>query len=201
MLLLPAQLHRQAPQRATAARPLQSVYQLTGWTSPSRGMTMVLARTTGGAATGRWAGGAACTASAAGAATAGAWFAATARASSAARSRSSCRTRRWSAASTWAMAAACAYTRWLEGVGCQVKSGKLKSQMAAPPTRGARQRRRRLAMGRATRTRRQGLRCLHDRHRAVRSPEFDPIYRFLTRSPSLARLWPRLTACIDFWEG
>src|ERR1700716_3219123 len=58
MLLLPAQLHRQEPHRGTAARPVQSLYQTTGWTRPSRGITMVLARTAAGAAAGRRAGGA-----------------------------------------------------------------------------------------------------------------------------------------------
>src|SRR5258708_40248569 len=61
MLLLPAQLHRQAPQRGTAARPRQSLYQPTGWTSPSPGVTMLLARTAGaeaGRAGAGWAAGA-----------------------------------------------------------------------------------------------------------------------------------------------
>src|ERR1700680_4338653 len=109
MLLLPAQLHRQAPQRGTAARPRQSLYQPTGWTSPSRGITIVLARATGGAATGRTAGGAGRTGLAAGATAAACWLAANARAWAASaaalaaaawaatiRSRWNCRTRRWS---------------------------------------------------------------------------------------------------------
>src|ERR1700730_1245635 len=208
MLLLPAQLQRQDPQRGTAARPRQSPYQPTGWTRPSRGMTMVLARTARGAGAGRFGGGAAWTASAAWAAAAAAALAACARASAAAwaaawaaatRSRSSWRTRRWSAASALAMATPPAYTGWIAATGCHVKRGKLRSQIATPPTRGARQRRTRLAMGRATRARRQGLRGLHDRH--VSAPrcgkasvivEFASLrgyLRFLTRSarPGLPR--------------
>src|SRR6266446_685436 len=173
MLLLPAQLQRQAPQCGTAACPRQSVYHPTGWTKPSRGMTMVLARTAGAAATGRAAAGAGRTAVAVGA-SAAAWLAATARASAAARaaaawaattrSRSSCRTRRWSAASALATATPSAYTGWLAAAGCHMNRGKLRSQIATPPTSGPRQRRTRLAMGRATGTRRLGLRALHDRH-------------------------------------
>src|ERR1700675_1646225 len=83
MLLLPAQLHRQAPQCGTAARPEQSLYHPTGWTSPSRGITMVLARTAAGATTGRKDAGAGWAVFAAGATAA--WLAATARASAAAR--------------------------------------------------------------------------------------------------------------------
>src|SRR5713101_5624552 len=128
MLLLPAQLQRQAPQCGTAACPRQSVYHPTGWTKPSRGMTMVLARTAGAAATGRAAAGAGRTAVAVGA-SAAAWLAATARVAAA---------------------------------GCHMNRGKLRSQIAMPPTSGPRQRRTRLAMGRATRTRRLGLRALHD---------------------------------------
>src|ERR1700694_4587919 len=130
MLLLPAQLHRQDPQRGTAARPRQSPYQPTGWTRPSRGMTMVLARTATGAGAGRLGGGAAWTtgaawAAAAAAASAGA-LAACARASAAARatawaaatrSCSTWRTRWWSAASALAMATPSAYTGGLAAAG------------------------------------------------------------------------------------
>src|SRR6266550_7404012 len=49
VLFAPAQLQRQAPQRGTAARPMQSRYHPTGWLSPSRGITTVLARTASGA--------------------------------------------------------------------------------------------------------------------------------------------------------
>src|SRR6059058_5028873 len=49
VLFAPAQLQRQAPQRGTAARPMQSRYNPTGWTSPSLGMTMEFARTARGA--------------------------------------------------------------------------------------------------------------------------------------------------------
>src|SRR6202140_1903712 len=179
MLLLPAQLHRQAPQRGTAARPRQSLYQPTGWTSPSRGITIVLARTTGGAATGRTAGGAGRTGFAA-ATAAACWLAANARAWAASaaalaaaawaatiRSRCTWRTRRWSSASALTRATPWAYAGWLTAAGCHIKRGKLRSQIATPPTSGPRQRRRRLAMGRATRARRPGLRGLHDRHRSV----------------------------------
>src|SRR2546430_17257493 len=50
MLFTPAQPQRQAPHRGTGARPRQSLYQPTGWLRPRRGITMVLARTTGAAA-------------------------------------------------------------------------------------------------------------------------------------------------------
>src|SRR6266550_1296048 len=46
MLFTPAQPQRQTPHRGTGARPRQSLYQPTGWLRPSRGITMVLARTT-----------------------------------------------------------------------------------------------------------------------------------------------------------
>src|SRR5437762_12061771 len=49
VLFAPAQLQRQAPQRRTAARPMQSRYHPTGWTSPSLEMTMEFARTARGA--------------------------------------------------------------------------------------------------------------------------------------------------------
>src|SRR5216110_2497655 len=52
VLFAPAQLQRQAPQRGTAAPPMQSRYQPTGWLSPSRGITTVLARTAAGAGRG-----------------------------------------------------------------------------------------------------------------------------------------------------
>src|SRR5207244_10695322 len=59
VLFAPRQLHRQAPQRGTAAPPMQSRYQPTGWLSPSRGIRMVLARTARGAGRG-WIAGAGC---------------------------------------------------------------------------------------------------------------------------------------------
>src|SRR5207237_8313407 len=58
VLFAPAQLQRQAPQRGTAARPMQSRYHPTGWASPSLGMTMEFARTARGAGGGLIAGGA-----------------------------------------------------------------------------------------------------------------------------------------------
>src|SRR5437667_207111 len=48
VLFAPAQLQRQAPQRGTAAPPMQSRYQPTGWLSPNRGITVGLARTASG---------------------------------------------------------------------------------------------------------------------------------------------------------
>src|SRR5438067_4007922 len=68
VLFAPAQLHRQAPQRGTAAPPMQSRYQPTGWLSPNRGITIVLARTAAGAGRGWIAGVARPTAGAAAAA-------------------------------------------------------------------------------------------------------------------------------------
>src|SRR5947209_19225736 len=53
MLFAPAQLQRHVPHRGTGARPRQSRYQPTGWFRPSRGITIVLARTTAGAGAGR----------------------------------------------------------------------------------------------------------------------------------------------------
>src|SRR6184192_1727883 len=85
VLFPPAQLQRQAPQRGTAARPRQSRYQPTGWLSPNRGITMVLARTASGAGAG-WIAGAVCPAglTAAAAGDAGVVAAASARAASSA---------------------------------------------------------------------------------------------------------------------
>ncbi|TMF09355.1 MAG: hypothetical protein E6I37_14600 [Chloroflexi bacterium] len=75
-----------------------------------------------------------------------------------------CTNRRWSPASTAALSARCAADAGVIAVGCEVSRGKLRSHTAMPPSRGARQRRKTPAMGRATRGRRQGLRRLHDRH-------------------------------------
>src|SRR2546430_152001 len=102
VLFAPAQLQRQAPQRGTAARPMQSRYHPTGWTSPSLGMTMEFARTARGAG-GALIAGAACPAGLTAAAAAGGAAvvaaASTRAASSAVRaSRASWRTRRGSAA-------------------------------------------------------------------------------------------------------
>src|SRR5438270_1497339 len=168
VLFAPAQLQRQAPQWGTAARPRQSLYQPTGRLRPSRGMTTVLARTTGAAGAGLAAGAAGARATAAAGADAGAGVATTTGGGSAAArarcwSRATCRTSRraaaWASAGRLRWAAAC-----MTGAGCAVSSGKLSNQRATPPRRGARQRRTSPAMGQATRARRQGLRRLHDRH-------------------------------------
>src|SRR5439155_23018850 len=76
MLFAPAQLQRQVPHRGTGARPRQSRYQPTGWFRPSRGITIVLARTTAGAGAGRGAAATGRTALASGAETSGAGVAA-----------------------------------------------------------------------------------------------------------------------------
>src|SRR2546425_7996222 len=70
VLFAPAQLQRQAPQRGTAARPMQSRYQPTGWMRPSREITIVLARTASEAGAG-WMAGAVCAAGLAAVAAAG----------------------------------------------------------------------------------------------------------------------------------
>src|SRR5439155_26827888 len=102
VLFAPAQLQRQAAQRGTAAPPMQSRYHPTGWLSPSRGITTVLARTASGAGRGWIAGAVRPTAGAATAAAGEAGVvdaASPGAASSAARvSRSSWRTRRGSEA-------------------------------------------------------------------------------------------------------
>ena len=79
-----------------------------------------------------------------------------------------CRTRRCSAAASAAIGTAAVAELtcgafWAEA-GCDVRSGRLSSQTAMPPSRGARQRRISGPMGRATPLRRQRLRCLRHRH-------------------------------------
>src|SRR6267143_3027878 len=170
MLFAPAQLQRQAPHRGTGARPRQSLYQPTGWLRPSRGITIVLARTTGAGGGGGGGGGAtAWTALATGAAATGIGLAAAA-ASTWSAARAACCSLARSTNSLWSPAS-CepSLTRWAAcatviGVGGEVSRGKLTSHTAMPPSRGPRQRRKTPAMGRATRARRQGLRRLHDRH-------------------------------------
>src|SRR5437879_13926890 len=110
MLFTPAQPQRQAPHRGTGARPRQSLYQPTGWLRPSRGITMVLARTTGAAAGFGGAGATAVMALATGAATTGIAVAAAAAstcaaASAACSSPARCAESPWSPASTAAQPA------------------------------------------------------------------------------------------------
>src|SRR5438067_9031818 len=176
MLLAPAQLQRQLPQRGTAVRPRQSLYQPTGWRKPRRATTIVFAPTaTGGRGAAGRAGaevlgdGLAGGAAAACAAVAAAWSLAASIAT--AWALTACRTRRCSAAASAAIGTAAVAELtcgafWAEA-GCDVRSGRLSSQTAMPPSRGARQRRISGPMGRATPLRRQRLRGLHDRHAAA----------------------------------
>src|SRR6266581_1674933 len=189
MLFTPEQLQRQAPHRGTGARPRQSLYQPTGWLRPSRGITMVLARATGAGGGFGAAGATAGTAFATGAAGTGIGVAAAAAASTckaasaACSSLARCTNSRWSPASTVAASARWAADAQVIAAGCDVIRGKLTSHTAIPPRRGARQRRKRPAMRRATRARRQGLRRLHDRHGlAICGPEW-PHLRILDNAP------------------
>src|SRR6266513_2192111 len=168
MLFAPAQLQRQAPHRGTGARPRQSLYQPTDWLRPSRGITMVLARATSGRG-GFGAAGATAGTALAGTATIGIAVAAAAdstckAASAACSSLARCTNSRWSPASGVAPSARWAADADVIAAGCAVIRGELSSHTAMPPIRGARERRQKPAMRRATRARRQGLRRLHDRH-------------------------------------
>src|SRR2546426_1503735 len=169
MLFTPAQLQRHAPHRGTGARPRQSLYQPTGWLRPSRGITIVLARAAGAGSGFGGAGAAAGTAFATGAATTGIGVAAAAAASTckavraACSSLARCTNSRWSPASTEAP-----WSRWAANAdviaaGCDVIRGKLSSHRAMPPRKGGGPRRKRAALRWGTRTRRPGLRRLHDR--------------------------------------
>src|SRR2546426_4877971 len=191
MLFTPAQLQRHAPHRGTGARPRQSLYQPTGWLRPSLGITMVLARATGAGGGFGGAGATAGTAFAIGAATSGIGVAAAAAStckaiSAACSSRARCTNSRWSPASTEALSVPWAANADVNAAGCDVMRGKLSSHTAMPPSSGARQRRKRPPMRRATRAQRQGLRRLHDRHdQAICGAGWVSIYEFLTVSPCL----------------
>src|SRR5689334_2174602 len=128
MLLTPAQLQRQAPHRGTGARPMQSLYQPTGWLRPSRGITMVLARATGAWGGFGTVGASAGAALATGAATTGIAVAAAAAstcwaARAACSSRARCTNKRWSPASTVAASARWAADAQVIAAGCDVIRG------------------------------------------------------------------------------